>query len=199
MSRSSRVHPAARSGPWWTSEVVHHRHYCVQVRLVELDRVTDSDWQRVIAGEPQPFGVVGEELQWREKSHNLGLCDDAENLVALAGLVRAEVRVADARLQVVGIGGVIVTRAARGRGFARVLIERLLQMAPELGPERAMLFCLPANIGLYTKFGFQLIEEPVWAQQPGGLVKIPMCAMWRPLTRTASWPGGKIELLDEPF
>jgi GNAT superfamily N-acetyltransferase len=169
------------------------------VRLVELDRVTDGDWQQVIAGEPQPFGAVGEELQWREKSHNLGLCDDAENLVALAGLVRAEVRVADARLQVAGIGGVIVTRAARGRGFARVLIERLLQMARGLGPERAMLFCLPANTGLYAKFGFQLIDEPVWAPQPGGWVQIPLCAMWRPLAGAANWPEGKIELLDEPF
>ncbi len=174
-------------------------NYRVQVRLIELDRVTDGDWQQVIAGEPQPFGAVGEGLRWREKSHNLGLWDDAENLVALAGLVRAEVQVVDARLQVAGIGGVIVTRAARGHGFARVLIERLLQIAHELGPERAMLFCLPANVGLYAKFGFQLIEEPVWAPQPGGLVEIPLCAMWRPLARAASWPEGKIELLDEPF
>jgi GNAT superfamily N-acetyltransferase len=169
------------------------------MRLVELDRVADSDWQQVIAGEPQPFGALGEELQWRAKSHHLGLCDDAENLVALAGRVRAEVRVADARLQVVGIGGVIVTRAARGRGFARVLIERLLQSAHEFGCERAMLFCLPANIGLYAKFGFRLIEEPVWAPQPGGLVIIPLCAMWRSLAGAANWPEGEIELLDEPF
>jgi predicted GNAT family N-acyltransferase len=171
----------------------------VQVRLVELDRVADSDWQQVIAGEPQPFGALGGELRWRDKSHHLGLCDDAENLVALGGLVRAEVRVADTHLQVVGIGGVIVTRAARGRGYARVLIERLLQSAHELGPERAMLFCLPTNIGLYAKFGFHLIEEPVWAPQPGGIVKIPLCAMWRPLAVAANWPEGRIDLQDEPF
>lgn len=169
------------------------------MRLVELGRVTDGNWQQVIAGEPQPFGAIGEELQWREKSHNLGLCDDAGNLVALAGLVCAEVQVADTRLQVTGIGGVIVTRAARGHGYARVLIERLLQIAHELDPEWAMLFCLPANTGLYAKFGFQLIEEPVWAPQPGGLVKIPTCAMWRPLAGAASWPEGRIELLDKPF
>jgi GNAT superfamily N-acetyltransferase len=169
------------------------------VRLIELDRVADGDWQQVIAGEPQPFGAIGEGLRWREKSHNLGLFDDTDSLVALAGLVRAKVRVADARIQVAGIGGVIVTRAARGHGFARVLIERLLQIAHELGPERAMLFCLPANVGLYAKFGFQPIEEPVWAPQPEGLVEIPLCAMWRPLARAAGWPEGEVELLDEPF
>jgi GNAT superfamily N-acetyltransferase len=167
--------------------------------LVELDRITDSDWQQVIAGESEPWGNVGETLHWREKSHNLGLRDHAGNLVALAGLVLAEVRVADAPLQVAGVGGVIVTRSARGHGFARMLIERLLHIAHQLGAERAMLFCLPANIGLYAKFGFQLIEEQVWVAQPGGSIEMPLHAMWKALTPAANWPEGKIELLDEPF
>lgn len=167
--------------------------------MVELDRITDGDWQQVVAGEPKPWGAIGEALQWREKSHNLGLCDESGNLVALAGLILAEVRVADVPLQVAGIGGVIVTRSGRGRGFARVLIERLLQIAHELGAERAMLFCLPANTGLYAKFGFQLIEEPIWVAQPGGPIEMPLRAMWKPLTHAADWPAGKIELPDEPF
>lgn len=169
------------------------------MRLVELERITDVDWRQVVAEESKPWGGVGETLQWREKSHNLGLRDNAGNLVALAGLVLTEVRVADAPLQVAGIGGVIVTRSARGQGFARVLIERLLQIAHRLDAERAMLFCAPANIGLYTKFGFQLIEEPVWAAQPGGSIEMPLQAMWKALTPAANWPAGKIELVGEPF
>ncbi len=175
------------------------KHYCLRVRLVELDRITDGDWQQVIAGELEPWGSVAEALQWRETSHILGLRDDAGNLAALAGLVLADVLVADAPLQVAGLGGVIVTRSARGRGLARVLIERLLQIAHELRAERAMLFCSPANIGLYAKFGFQLIEDPVWVVQPGGLVEMPLRAMWKPLTPAANWPRGRIELTDEPF
>lgn len=167
--------------------------------MVELERITDSDWQQVVAGEPEPWGRAGESLQWREKSQNVGLRDDAGSLVALAGLLLAEVRVADATFQVAGVGGVIVTRSARGRGLARVLIERLLQLAPELGAERAMLFCLPANVTLYAKFGFQLIEEPVWAAQPDGLVEMPLPAMWKPLAPAARWPAGRVELLGEPF
>lgn len=169
------------------------------MRLVELDSVTEADWQEVIAGEPDPFGGVGEELQWRAKSRNLGLRDDAGKLVGLGGLVLADVRVDGSVLQVVGVGGVIVTRAARGRGLARELIERLLEIAPELGAERAMLFCVPANVGLYAKFGFREIEAPVTAQQPGGPLEIPMRAMWRPLTSSAIWPSGAVELNDEPF
>jgi predicted N-acetyltransferase YhbS len=171
----------------------------VPVRLVQLDRITDGDWQQIIAEEPEPWGGVVETIHWREKTHNLGLRDDAENLVAVAGLLLAEVQVGDEQFQVAGIGSVIVTRAARKRGLARLLIERLLEIAPELGAERAMLLCLPANIGLYAKFGFQVIEEPVWVQQPQGLVEMPMAAMWKPLTSTAAWPEGRIELLGQPF
>jgi GNAT superfamily N-acetyltransferase len=171
----------------------------VAVRLEELDDITQADWEQVVAGEPEPFGAVGEELQWRRKSRYLGLRDDAGALVGLAGVVLAEARVDGAPLQVAGIGGVIVTRAARGGGLARVLIERVLEIAPELGAELAMLFCLPANVGLYAKFGFELIETPVSARQPGGVIEVPMCAMWRPLTSTARWPPGSIELTGEPF
>ncbi len=167
--------------------------------MVELKRVTDENWRQVIAGEPRPWGGVGEALHWRAKSHNLGLRDDAGRLVALAGLVLAEVRVADASLQVVGIGGVIVTRAARRRGLARVLIERALQIADEFDAERAMLFCLPANVGLYAKFGFQPIQESVFAQQPAGMIEMPLCTMWKPLASAVDWPEGSVELPDEPF
>jgi GNAT superfamily N-acetyltransferase len=155
--------------------------------------------KQVIAGEPEPWGRAGEALRWREKTHNVGLRDEEGDLLALAGLVLAEVRAGDATLEVAGIGGVIVTRVARGRGLARALIERLLQIAQELGVQRAMLFCVPANVGLYARFGFQLIEEPVFAQQPGGLVEVPMRAMFKPLTSSARWPVGRVEVLGEPF
>ena len=169
------------------------------MRPVELERVTEADWQEVIAGERDPFGAVGEQLQWREKSRNLGLRDGDGDLLGLAGLVLADLRAGRTALQVAGLGGVIVTRAARGRGLARALIERLLEIAPELGAERAMLFCLPVNVGLYAKFGFRLIEAPVTARQPEGSVVMPMPAMWRPLSPSATWPSGAVELDEEPF
>jgi predicted N-acetyltransferase YhbS len=169
------------------------------VRLIELERISEEDWRRVIAGEHEPWGGVGEALRWREKSHHLGVLDDTENLVALAGIVLADVRAGETSFQVAGIGGVFVTKALRGRGVARMLIERALEIVAELGAERAMLFCLPANVGLYAKFGFELVAAPVWAQQPGGLVEVPMRAMWKPLTDGARWPDGEVTLLGEPF
>ncbi|MCL2769543.1 MAG: GNAT family N-acetyltransferase [Solirubrobacterales bacterium] len=169
------------------------------MHVVGLETITDADWRQVIAGEPEPWGGVGESLRWRAKTHNLGVRDDAGKLVALAGVLLAEARVAGAPLQVAGIGGVIVTRVARGRGLARVMIERALQIAGELPAERAMLFCLPRNVPLYSKFGFQLIPEPVFVRQPSGMIEMPMRAMWKPLAHDAHWPAGRVELPDEPF
>jgi hypothetical protein len=80
-----------------------------------------------------------------------------------------------------------------------VLIERVLLLARELGAERAMLFCSPANVGLYAKFGFELIQGPVFARQPSGMIEMPLRAMWNPLTTAADWPEGRVALLDEPF
>ena len=170
------------------------------VRLVKLDRVAHEDWQRIVAGEREPFGGIGETLVWRDKSHHVGVRDDAGQLVAMAGLVMADVRVADEPpMQVAGIGGVIVTEAARRQGLACMMVERLLEIAAELGAERAMLFCLPKNMSLYAKFGFQPIEQTVSAQQPGGMIAVPMRAMWKPLAGATGWPEGRVELLGEPF
>lgn len=171
------------------------------MRLVDLDGIAGEAWREVVAGEAEPFGAVGETLRWRDKSRHIGVRDDAGALVAMGGLVVADVHVGttDLPLQVVGIGGVIVTRAARERGIGRMVIERLLEIAPELGPERAMLFCTPANVGLYARFGFQLIEEPVWVSQPEGPVEMPMRTMWRALAPEVGWPAGRVALLDQPF
>jgi GNAT superfamily N-acetyltransferase len=169
------------------------------MRLIELDTVTDEDWRQVIAGEPEPWGGVGETLRWREQTHQLGVLDGVGHLLALAGLVLADVEAGGTRLEVAGVGGVFVTRAARGRGLARLMIERLLELAVELGAERAMLFCRPANVGLYAKFGFELITAPVSARQPGGSVRMPMRAMWKPLSDGVRWPKGEVEVLGEPF
>jgi GNAT superfamily N-acetyltransferase len=126
--------------------------------------------------------------------------DEQERLLAAGGVVQAQVRVGEHEpFAVAGIGGIIVTRACRGRGLARLVIERVLEIAATLGPERAMLFCLPRNVALYEKFGFRLLAGPVRARQPEGTIELPMSAMWRPLRDGAGWPRGAVEVLGEPF
>jgi predicted GNAT family N-acyltransferase len=170
------------------------------MRVVELDRLAERDWEELVAGERNPWGRIGEKLAWREKTRNIGVRDDSGRLLAAGGAVLAEVRVGqESPFQLVGLGGLIVTRSARGRGLARLLARHLLVIAGEFGVERAMLFCQPKLIPLYRPFGFDEIDAPVWADQPGGRIEMPLPAMWKPLGGDAGWPAGRVELLGEPF
>lgn len=170
------------------------------MRLVELDRRSEPYWDELIAGEQEPFGGIGEQLVWREKTRNIGVREDDGRLVAAAGAVPAEVRVgAEPSFQVAGLGGLIVTPSARGRGLARLLALRLLEIAGELEAERAMLFCRPELTAFYAQLGFVTIEARVWVDQTEGRVEMPMPAMWSALGSDVGWPPGRVDLLGEPF
>lgn len=168
--------------------------------MVELDSLSKSDWDELTAGEFEPFGSIGANLSWREKTSNVGVREDDGRLVAAAGLVLAEVKIGQGPpFELAGLGGLIVTPSARGRGLARLLFQRLLELAAELEVQRAMLFCRPELMALYAKFGFRAIDAPVWADQPGMRIEMPLPAMWSALGSHADWPSGRIELLGEPF
>jgi GNAT superfamily N-acetyltransferase len=168
--------------------------------LAELDALTARDWDEIVAGEPEPFGRIGEELTWRRKDRYVGLHDESGRLLAVAGVALAEVRgVSGTPFRVAGIGGVIVTREARGGGLGRRVIEGALEVAARLPADQAMLFCLPRNMALYEKFGFSPVEADVHARQPSGRILMPLRAMWAPLREGAGWPEGAIDVLGEPF
>jgi predicted N-acetyltransferase YhbS len=170
------------------------------MRLVELDRLSEPYWEELVAGEYEPFGGIGESLVWRDKARNIGVREDDGRLVAAGGVVLAEVKIGqELPFEVAGLGGLIVTRSARGRGLARLLCQSLIELASDIEVRRAMLFCLPKLMPLYGKFGFVAIDAPVWAEQPEGRIEMPLPAMWKALSSDADWPSGRVELLGEPF
>jgi len=168
--------------------------------VVRLERLTSADWDGLIAGEREPWGNIGHTLSWRNKTDSVGVRDGEGRLLGSAGLVLAEVRAGQAPpFEVAGLGGVIVTRAARGRGLARMLVGATIELAGELGVDRSMLFCLPRLMPFYEEFGFREVVAPVRADQPGGRVEMPLRAMWKPLHGDPRWPDGPVELTGEPF
>ena len=170
------------------------------MNLVELDAVAEPYWDELIAGEREPFGAVGETLAWREKERTIGLREPDGRLVAGAGAVLADVDVAPGRsFAVVGLGGLIVTREARGRGHMRTLVDALLAIAGEVGPDRVMLFCRPELVEVYRRMGCAQVSAPVWVDQPDGRVEMPMRTMWRPLREGVGWPAGRVDLRGLPF
>jgi GNAT superfamily N-acetyltransferase len=170
------------------------------VEVVDSGPLTDAQRAELEGGEEHPFGTEGIELCWRAKERHVMLRDDEGGLVASTGLLVAEVNVADSEpFQVVGVGGVFVTRAHRGQGLALVVVEAALERAARMGPAVAMLFCRDAVVGLYRKLGFELVEPPVHVLQPTGSAVMPVNTMWRPLIADAAWPRGEVFVQSEPF
>lgn len=170
------------------------------MELVEIDAITTEQWSELLAGEREPWGGEAEALVWGDKQRHVGLRDPDERLVGLASALIAAVEVAHAeRFEVVGVGSVLVTASERGRGLVWELLQRLLEIAADMGPERAMLFCRPQLTGLYGKLGFTELPGPTWVRQPDGVVEMPLRTMWRPLREGVGWPRGRVDVLGLPF
>jgi GNAT superfamily N-acetyltransferase len=170
------------------------------MEVIELDEITPQQWRAVEAGEREPWGGLAEGLAWANKQRHVGLRAADGELVAIAGALIAEIEVGGVeRFDVVGVGSVFVTARERGHGLARKLLESLLAIAEDMGPERAMLFCRPQLTVLYGKLAFTEIHALVSARQPDGEIEMPLRAMWRPLREGVRWPDGRVEVLGLPF
>jgi predicted N-acetyltransferase YhbS len=79
-----------------------------------------------------------------------------DDILASAKLYQLDAVLDGVPLTVAGIGAVFTTPAARRRGAARELIERLLERAAAEGAELALLFS-EIGPGYYARFGFEPI------------------------------------------
>jgi predicted N-acetyltransferase YhbS len=130
----------------------------------------------------------------RPKDKRFALREDGR-LIASAGILTADVEIRGHVLEVVGIGGVLVTHTRRGQGLFRRVMEPALAEARTLGPDFALLFCLDKNVPLYARYGFATIPDDVVSL---GIV-MPIETMWCPLKPNRRWPPGRVTLLGPMF
>ena len=170
------------------------------MEITRFGDLTDEDRAQLEGDEPDPFDAAGIDLTFRPKDRHMGVRDETGRLIASAGFVLAEVEVdGRERFGVLGIGGVIVAAAQRGRGLARVVVEAVLDEGARLGPEFALLFAHADRAGLYRKLGFAELQSPLEVLQPRGRAVVPQLAMWRRLTASRDWPAGPAVLQSLPF
>ena len=169
------------------------------LELVELEGDhRDAERAELHDGEENPFESSHLGIAWVDHERRL-VIRDGGRMIASAGLIIAPVQVQDETFDVVGFGGVIVTRTRRGQGLARRVMEAAIADAAELGPERGLLFCRPDRAGLYSKLGFAKVDAPVEVGQTQGRAAMPLDTMWRPLRPGATWPAGPVSLPGLPF
>ena len=174
--------------------------YDQAVELIEFGRLSDEQYAALVGDEDDPWDAAEFDLEWLPKDRHVAVRDDDGRLLAAAGLVVVEVQFGAQRpIPVVGVGGVIVTRSHRGRGFGRRVISEALRRAEAMGPEIAMLFCRAENAGLYRRHGFAEVPQPVLVDQPDRIVEMSGVTMWRPLKVGARLPDGIVKVNGPPF
>ena len=168
--------------------------------MVEFGILTDELRDQLEGDEQDPWDAARvPPLEWRAKDRHVALRDDDGRLLASAGLLVAEVQAGARRFAVVGLGGVIVNAAHRGRGLSLPVIEAALARAATLGPEFVLLFCHDDRVDLYRRFGFDEVTDEVRVRHGDREVRMPMRTMWRALRPGASWPPGPVRLDGPPF
>jgi predicted N-acetyltransferase YhbS len=167
--------------------------------IVHLGPLTAAQKAELEGDERDPFDAAGSSLTWRQKDHHVCLQDERGRLVASTGYLTAEIETGGARFAVVGIGGVIVNKAHRGRGLAREVAAAALERAAALGPDFAVLFCYQDRAGLYRKLGFSFVAAEVTVEQPGGYALMAQRTMWRGLREAVRWPDGAVAVHSLPW
>lgn len=167
-------------------------------QVTALQQYTSADLHDIAGDNPDPFEVSGLGLTWRAKEHHFGIRDE-ELLVAHAGWVAVPVWVGGTRLQVAGLGGVIVSPELRERGLAKLVVTATMAHASGLGLELGLLFCRPDRVPVYARMGWMPVPVDIEVEQPAGNLTMPLPAMWLPLGDAASWPQGPVSLLSLPM
>lgn len=174
------------------------------MELIELGRLGNGQYAELVGDEDDPWRAEEFGLEWLPKDQHVALRDDDGRLLAAAGLVVVKVQFgAEPAVPVVGIGGVIVNRAHRGRGFGQLVVSEAVKRAEAMGPDIAMLFCRTETAGLYRRNGFAEVSGPVLVDQPDGVVELSAAGagmtMWRPLHPGVLLPAGTVKVNGLPF
>jgi predicted N-acetyltransferase YhbS len=169
------------------------------MEFVEFGRLSDAHRAELEGDEDDPFDGARSPLAYQRKERHVAIAGDDGRLIASTGMLVVEVEVASRRFEVIGLGGVIVTAANRGRGLGREVVEAALARARTLGPVFALLFCYDDRAGLYRKLGFADVPGSVRVGQPACYVTIRDRTMWRGLQPDAQWPHGDLIVHGLPF
>ena len=164
----------------------------VAEKLTEAEKHTLFEWGENI------WGVEDLRYRWRPKDLHFMLEEDGR-LVSHVGLVRHAVRAGGQAVDVAGVGGVVTVPEAQGRGLAQRGMRHAAEFfCHEWGVEFGLLFCRDALVAFYERLGWQMVEAPVFVEQPDGPVESTINVMVLPCDGRA-WPAGEVRLESFPW
>ncbi|MGA2031232.1 MAG: GNAT family N-acetyltransferase [Thermoguttaceae bacterium] len=124
------------------------------------------------------------------------LLQEADRLIAHAGIVRRAIDVGGRPLLAAGVQNVFVLPAYRGKNLADLVLHSAMAEARRRGCDCGLLFCVPALEPVYGRCRWRALgERQVVRVEDGRLLPLPgqNIAMFYPLL-LAAFPDGPIHL-----
>lgn len=150
------------------------------------------------AAEWGPLPEDTEPIHWAQPAiHVIGWLEGCP--VSHAGILPRAVMAGGKSLRVGGIGSVCTHPDHLRRGYAHRLMEAAHRHIRQANlAEFAMLFCAQKTTSLYQEFGYQVVESPLWMEQPNSRRLFDSPKMVLPLA-DFPWPDGEIDIQGLPW
>ncbi len=124
------------------------------------------------------------------------LLQEADRLIAHAGIVKRAIDVGGRPLLAAGVQNVFVLPGCRGKNLADLVLETAMAEARRRGCDCGLLFCVPSLETVYRRCHWRALgERQVVRVEEGRLLPLPgkNIAMFYPL-HVAAFPDGPIHL-----
>ncbi|HXA30633.1 MAG TPA: GNAT family N-acetyltransferase [Acidimicrobiales bacterium] len=169
------------------------------MKLIDLPDFGLDDEAQIVDGEADPYGTDHLGIVWRDKSGHVGLTEE-DRLIGHAAWVPIQVQGTTGQVvDVLGLGGVMVHRHFRGKGAGRQVVLAAMKRMVEHGGSIGMLFCGSPRLSFYERIGWFQFDKTVTADQPTGLITMPLVTCWTPLVEGASLPATNLHIQGLPF
>jgi GNAT superfamily N-acetyltransferase len=120
-------------------------------------------------------------------------------IVSIVGILERTALAGQQTIRLGGIGGVATLPEYRARGLAGALLRASVDfMRDSMHVDFGLLFCGDGMVPYYSKFGWQVISDPVVFDQPGGKTTWKEAVMMLPVLKS-TWPPGPVDLCGLPW
>jgi len=169
------------------------------MEIKQTNTLTEAEQKKLFGWGDDIFNVEPLTLRWRHKDLRFVLFDDDAEPVSHAGILKHFVAVDGQPVLVAGLGGVVTVPGARGRGFARQVVQEAMKFAEhDWRVEAGLLFCRSQMVAYYESLGWRVVESPVMIDQPEGKIVSPLQVMVIPFGKRV-WSAGTVDLQSLPW
>lgn len=142
---------------------------------------------------------AGRAIEWAPWEWSAVCWDENGHALAHAGALFRDGLADGKSVRIGGIGGVMTHPLERRRGFAKLVVDRALELLAEQQADFALLVCLPDVIPVYERLGWKMHPGDLLVRQHGQRVKFTFNVTMTYAISNSAPPRGTIDLLGPPW